>query len=137
VPGDLRQLSVGVDGAVWGLNADGVVYRLSGGRFVGVGGHLVKIAALSADNVWGLNALNSVYRFSQQHGFQSMAGNLVTICVDMDGTVWGVNGKDAIFHFNGRNFVSYPGRLTQISAGRDAVFGINAAGVAYRLNTAI
>jgi hypothetical protein len=137
VPGDLRQLSVGFDGAVWGLNTEGVAYRLSGGRFVSIGGNLVRIAALNAGNAWGLNSLNSVYRFTQPRGFENMAGNLVSISVGRDGTVWGLNSKDAIFYFDGRKFVPYPGRLTQISAGHNVVFGINAVGVAYKLGTPI
>ena len=56
VPGHLVDLSVGADGAVWGLNSNEFtdnIYKWDGSKFVPVPGNFKDISVGNKDNVWG------------------------------------------------------------------------------------
>ncbi|HTU48586.1 MAG TPA: tectonin domain-containing protein [Bryobacteraceae bacterium] len=94
IPGSLTQLSVGVDGAVWGLDAQSNVYQFdpqTSGLALMLGS-LPQISAGSSTNVWGLDAQGLIYRFKMvTQSRQSVPGQLAQIRVAFDVSVWGVN----------------------------------------------
>ncbi len=136
-PGSLQQISVGADGAVWGLNG-GQIYEFDTNlqSWVHIPGFLTRIAVGSNGDVWGLNGPN-IYRFnSTAQEWIPEPGYLTQIAVGSDGDVWGLNGAN-VYHFNSaiQTWSLVPGSLAQIQVGFDgAVWGLNAAGSIYRFN---
>src|SRR5207244_6165634 len=63
VPGTLKQISVGADGTVFGLQASGSVWRwIAGGEWENVPGTLSQISVGGAEHVWGLQSSGSIWR---------------------------------------------------------------------------
>jgi len=141
VPGSLQQLSVGFDGAMWGINSSQQIYMYNTQTqsFQEAPGDLMQVAVGSNGAVWGVNSSDQVFRYdsSNQSWDYIPSGNLATIAVGADGDVWGLNSAQQIFHFNTttQSFQEIPGDLAQIAVGFDgAVWGVNSSGQVYRFN---
>lgn len=140
VPGSLQQVSVGLDGAVWGINAAGLIYRYdsTSHSWVQAPGSLAQIAVGGNGSVWGLNAGGLIYRWDPNtQNWTPVNGALAQISVGSEGDVWGLNSADLIYHWNAasQNWIQIPGTLKQIAVGfNGAVWGINSAGLVYRFN---
>lgn len=96
VPGSLSQISVGADGAVWGLDSNQNIfsYDSSTGQFVQVPGALTQIAVGNAAAVWGLNAQGLIFRWDASNGsWTYIPGFLNQITVGADGDVWGLSAN--------------------------------------------
>lgn len=140
VPGSLHQMSVGADGAAWGINAAGLIYRYDSNTqsWVQVPGYLTQIAVGGNGSVWGLTPGGGIYRWDANvQTWMPVNGALAQISVGSDGDVWGLNAADLIYHWSPstQNWIQIPGALKQIAVGfNGAVWGINSAGLIYRFN---
>ena len=127
VKGALKQISVGSDGDVWGVNSGNRVFRRQPRkrRWAAVPGRLKQIEVGTASEVWGVGTDNRVYRWGGR-SWKQKRGRLKQISVGADGTIWGVNSANKIFVWNGRKWRKIGGRLKQISVGSRAhVWGVN------------
>jgi hypothetical protein len=140
VPGSLHSLSLGPDGAVWGINAGGSIYRYDSKAqtWAHAPGYLTQIAVGGNGSVWGLNPAGSIYRWDANvQDWTAVSGTLTQISVGSDGDVWGLNAAGLIYHWSpsAQNWTQIPGALKQIAVGfNGAVWGINSAGLIYRFN---
>ncbi len=141
VPGNLQQISVGADGAVWGLNSGGQIYRWNAAQetWVPIPGGLASISVGNALSVWGLNASSAIYRYDPgAQTWVQVPGSLAQLAIGSDGDVWGINGAGQAYHYVGGGQVWQPvagATLAQIAAGFDgAVWGIGSGGQLYRFN---
>jgi len=62
VGGSLKQVSVGSDGSVWGVNSLDKIYRWTGSDWTLVGGSLKQVSVGPDGSVWGVNSSNEIYR---------------------------------------------------------------------------
>ena len=130
-PGLLRQVSIGDDEKVWGVNAEDAIYRWNGSGWDKINGRLKHISVGAGRSVWGVNAEDAIYRWNGS-GWDKVNGWLKQISAGSDQSVWGVNAEDAIYRWNGSGWDNISGRLKQISVGsRKHIWGVNAEGVIY------
>ncbi len=140
VPGALKQLSVGANGTLWGINSSGEIYMFNSQSqsFTSVGGTLAQIAVDANGSFWGLNPGGSVYHWNPSaQDYDIVPGNLAQLAVGADGDVWGLNSGGLIYHFNNatNSLDNVPGVLSSIAVGfSGAVWGVNASGLVYRYN---
>jgi hypothetical protein len=104
---DLKCVSVGSDGKVWGIAPNGNIRRLDQGTWKTIPGSLEQIAVGSASEVWGINASGAIYKYSgndsdpwiqisgvlykySDGGWTEETAELEQISVGSDGTVWGI-----------------------------------------------
>lgn len=66
VPGSLSQISVGADGAVWGIDSAQRIftYDVASNQFVQVPGSLTQIAVGNVNAVWGINAQEQIFQWN-------------------------------------------------------------------------
>ncbi len=134
VRGGLRQVSVGADGTVWGVNAANRVYLYQRGRWIPARGRLKQIEVGTAAEVWGVGTDDRVYRLRGNQWIEKR-GRLKQVAVGSDGTVWGVNAANKIYQWNGRRWLQVRGRLKQISVGnRRHIWGVNGNNEIYKWN---
>lgn len=131
VPGALTQISVGVDGSVWGINNAQQIftYNYATESWTNIPGALVQIAVGSSTAVWGLNAQRQIYNWDSVYSnWINIPGSLRQIAVGSDGDAWGLNAQSSIYHYNPQTgfFNQVPGQLSQIAVGSaGSVYGIN------------
>lgn len=134
VPGSLSQISVGADGAVWGIDPQHNIFDWdsSTSQFVQTPGQLTQIAVGNANAVWGLNAQELIFRWdAARQTWDYIPGALKQIAVGGDGDVWGVNDDSIVWHYNQQaqtwDWVGgILGPVTEIAVGND--------GAAYLIN---
>jgi hypothetical protein len=121
IPGALGTLSVGADGAVWGINGELQVYRLDGSTWTNIPGSLLEISVGSANNVWGINAEDQVYYYDNaSSSWVNIPGALLDeVWVTFDGAVWGVNSAGNLYQWNAstKSFNFVASATTQVVAG--------------------
>jgi hypothetical protein len=85
--GLLRNISIGVDGSIWGVNKEGKMYTREPNKWREIGGRAVQISCYdahrvvhvnSAGNMWYLNDVNS------KDPWKGMSGQLIHISVGRD-----------------------------------------------------
>ena len=116
VHGSLKYVSVGADGAVWGVNYEDEIYRWNGSGWNQIAGSLKQISVGNASNVWGVNSDDEIYRRSG-NSWTQVSGALKHVSVANDGTVWGVNDDDEIYRWNGSSLES-DRRFAEADLGR-------------------
>jgi hypothetical protein len=131
----MRQVSIGEDGTVWGLETTlNNVRRWNGSGWEVISGQLKQISVGSAQNIWGVNNANEIFR-RVGNGWQRMPGVLMQVSAAADGTVWGVNPDGNIFQWTGSAWQHIPGQLKYISAGSaQHVWGVNFSDIIFRRN---
>ncbi|MEH2326803.1 MAG: tectonin domain-containing protein [Nostoc sp.] len=74
----MKKTSVGVGGAVWGINSSNQIYRFNNStqRFQQIQGVLTQISVGADGTVWGINPSNQIYRFNRLSALHRV------ICVD-------------------------------------------------------
>lgn len=134
IPGQLKHLSVGSDGDVWGVNNEDFIFRWNGNGWNNINGRLKQIAVGNAQNIWGVNAQDEVFRWDG-NDWVVVPGNLKSVSVGSDGTVWGVNSEDFIFRWNGNSWDGIDGRLMQLSVGNaQGILGVNSENQVFQWN---
>lgn len=142
VPGTLSQISLGADGAVWGLNAGGQIYARDAAAqtWTYVPGTLAHLFVGSSSAVWGINAGGQIYQWNASaQTWNWIPGTLVELSVGADGDVWGLNAAGSIYHFNTQTqgWSQVPGTFAQVAVGFDgAVWGLSGSHAVYRFNQA-
>ena len=134
IAGALKYISVGQDGAVWGVNAGDEIFRRDGNAWTRIAGALKQISVGDARNVWGVNRNDEIYR-RNGNAWTRVAGALKHLAVASDGTVWGVNADNRIFRRAGNSWTPISGQLKQISVGTASVaWGVNTRDEIYSWN---
>jgi hypothetical protein len=140
LPGNLRQISTSADGAAWGLDGTGNIYRYSLERndFEAMPGRLSQIVAGPNGTAWGLIESGSIYRFDPAtQKWQWIRGTLAQIALGADGDVWGINPHHLVYHFDSatQDWIAIAGSLSRIAVGFDgAVWGLGDGGEIYHFN---
>jgi tectonin-like protein/cysteine-rich secretory family protein len=95
VPGSLKQVSVGADGAVWGVDPNDNVLRWTGSQWQQVQGRKLKqLSVRNAQEVWGVDASEALFRWNGSAWEQPIPANLAYVSVGADGAVCGIaNGN--------------------------------------------
>lgn len=131
IPGKLKQISVGADGRVWGVNSADDIWTRDGvnGTWVQIDGKLKHISVGFDGRVWGVNSADDIWTRDGVNGnWQHIPGKLKNISVAADGRVWGTNSFDEIYTRSGVNgdWRLIPGYLKWISATNNgSVWGVN------------
>ena len=126
IPGRLKWVSVGVDGAVWGVNVNDDIWRRDGNTWTQIPGKLKQISVGSSSHIWGVNANDDIWR-RDGNTWTHIPGKLKNVSVGSDGMVWGVNANDDIWRRDGNTWIQIAGKLKQISVGHTGyVWGVNA-----------
>ena len=135
VSGSLTWISVGNDGAVWGVY-NGNIWRREESTWKPIAGTLTQISVGSKTEVWGVNA-GAIFKWDQNRWAPVAGPALSQISAAGDGTVWGVTGAGAIYRLDGDQWTPIGGALTRISVGsKTEVWGVNtASGNIFRWNT--
>ncbi|MBV9760595.1 MAG: choice-of-anchor D domain-containing protein [Acidobacteriaceae bacterium] len=142
VAGTLSQISLGADGAVWGLNAGGQIYQrnATAQSWTYIPGNLAHLFVGSSAAVWGINSGGQIYQWNASaQTWNWIRGTLVQLSVGADGDVWGLNAAGSIYHFNAQTqgWTQISGTLAQIAVGYDgAVWGLNSSHSVFRFNQA-
>jgi hypothetical protein len=133
---------------VWGLNANGDVYRFNYNTkaFDPFGNSLAQIVigvgyqdSCHPYEIWGLNSVGNVFRYNYCTNFFDTGFNvLLTQVVTGGGDVWGLSSSGQIFHysFDTQSFAAVSGTLTQISVGVNDVWGANSSNTVFRYDPA-
>jgi hypothetical protein len=137
IPGTLTSVSVGRDGSVWGVNAQGTIFQYmgSGGGWHQIEGKLSQISVGDTSNVWGVNAQGTIFKYvGGTEIWHPIEGTLTQVSAASDGTVWGVNAQGTIFNYLGekQGWEWIEGKLSQVSVGNASnVWGVNAQGTIF------
>ncbi|KAJ7248366.1 hypothetical protein C8J57DRAFT_1240300 [Mycena rebaudengoi] len=97
-PNPRRPRGAGADGTVWGVDANGDIYRYTGDQgdpthWVQIPGlNFIAISAGTETNVWGVTSKGDIYTFAGDDGqpWVQIGGRLSSISAGADGVVWGV-----------------------------------------------
>jgi len=132
VKGNMKQVAVGSRGGepnVWGLNAQGDIFRYQNGSWQQVPGNLSQVSAGASGSVWGVNSAGQIWRWNGNGAWEQIAGGLVQVSAGAPDHVWGVNSAGQIWRWNGSAWDQISGGLKQISVGASGdVWGVNDAG---------
>jgi len=138
IPGGIKQISVGSDGFVMGVNSAGAIFQYAGGgTWTQVPGGLSQISVGSATQVWGVNSASQVFTYNgNTNAWTLIPGVLSNVSVNASGVVYGVNSSGNIFKYAGNGqWTSIPGSLKQISVGSDgSVWGVQPGGQIFKYN---
>jgi hypothetical protein len=97
-----RELAIGADGSVFGINFDGSVLRWNNGRnsFLGFPGQLARIAVSPGGKPWGVTMKGEVFRHDGTDW--RVIYNIVAsdIAAGFDGTVMVVGPMDVLYKYN-------------------------------------
>jgi hypothetical protein len=90
MPGTLKQVSVGIDGEVWGVGPNDDPFRWTGSQWQPIQGKLQQLSVRNAKEAWGVNAANDLFQWNgsawEQTGFKTRF-----VSAGVDGTVWGLS----------------------------------------------
>lgn len=108
-PGSLMNVSAAADGTVWGVDRNGVAYKLvcNGAEDwqavpAPPAGSLIRVAAGSAGNVWAVNSTGIIYRHvGGDKVWEMIPGRLTDISVAADGAVWGLDRPGNSLRYKG------------------------------------
>lgn len=147
--GILSEISVGDDGLVYGLTADGAIFSRGPLQWDRVPGALTRISAATGNNVWGVNADGNIFRSKDLSTgpyikWERIPGTLADVSVrgkmyDWDNSmVWGVQAGGNILKYNGAGgWTPVYGSLKKVCAmggwdgTQDGAVGISSSGIAW------
>jgi hypothetical protein len=119
--GKLTVVSVGADGALWGVNAATQIYRRrAGGGWESVGGSLVQVSCVSFDRAVGVNAGGEIFETQNGRDWRQIPGGAVWVSEGRDGAVFCCNAGGNAFRLGAdRNSWTQLGGsgITQLSVG--------------------
>ncbi|MEL6984393.1 MAG: tectonin domain-containing protein, partial [Actinomycetota bacterium] len=138
VSGTLRHVSVGSDGALWGINSGNSVYRRTANatswQHMPDDLTLVQIDARDYNEAVAVDNNNQVYRFTNGT-WTRIPGSLKHVSIGTDGSLWGIDSSEAIFRqaTNGSTWQQVAGSLKQVDARTfDEAAGVNRNNQIYR-----
>lgn len=132
IDGQLKQISVGSDGTVWGVNSSNRVFKRGRGGWKQLRGRIKQLDVGSRKHIWGVGTDDRVYRWNGR-SWKEKSGRLMQVSVGADATVWGVNSSHNVYRWNGRSWAKVRGGLKQISVGnKDNIWGVNRSNNIYR-----
>jgi len=123
---ELKKVSVGNAGKVWGISGDSDVFKFSRKGWKKRGDKKMKHISVGADgSVWAIeNETNFVYSWmSRENEWKQMPGQMKHISVGGQNVVWGVNADNELYHWieqaNKWVFVSENQRMKSVSVAAD------------------
>jgi virginiamycin B lyase len=120
VPGaaNVKQVAVGNDGSVWGVNNAGhVVVRQADGQWQATPICLTQVSVGNAQNVWGIGPNQQAWHWNGAQ-WQPLQGKFSNVTAAADGTVWMVDSAGGVFrNAAAGQWQKLPGGPIQISAG--------------------
>jgi virginiamycin B lyase len=100
MPGILNQVSVGIDGEVWGVGPADDPFRWTGSLWQQVSGKFKQLSVRNAKEVWGVNAANDLFRWNGSAWEQIPQIKTRFVSAGVDGTVWGLSLAPSIQTIN-------------------------------------
>lgn len=99
---DLKQIEIGGDGAIWGIDRKNQAWRKDNkGWTLATGSQLDYLAVGNKNDIWGL-LKTTVYRKADPTGatpaWRPFAGQALHIAAGGDGSVWVIGGQDATLY---------------------------------------
>jgi len=138
MPGLLKQISIGSDGTIMGVNIHLQIFRWNGDDWSSVNpntGRLLQVSVGNANNIWGVSENDAVFKWNDNNWSQvdPTDGRLKQVSVGSDGTVWGVNANHELYKYS-NNYLFIDHGFSQISVGSASnICGIQ-SGKVYKLN---
>jgi hypothetical protein len=137
IDGNLKQVSVGDDGWIWGVTSGEAIFRrnyIQGSGWENIPGGLVGVDCANGANIVGVNSGGNMYQFVNGN-WQGLPGSAVNISIGSDGTIWCVTGSDDIFRLVNGNWQNVPGKLRKISVGdANNIWGVDGNALVFRWN---
>jgi virginiamycin B lyase len=96
MPGTLKQVSVGIDGEVWGVGPNDDPFRWTGSQWQPIQGKLQQLSVRNATEAWGVNADHNLFRWNGSAWEQIPIIATRFVSVGVDGEVWGLSLVPAI-----------------------------------------
>jgi virginiamycin B lyase len=90
MPGTLKQVSVGIDGEVWGVGPNDDPFRWTGSQWQSIQGKLKQLSVRNAKEAWGVNAANDLFRWNGST-WEPLGNGSHFVSAGVDGTVWGLS----------------------------------------------
>ncbi len=141
IGGQARDIGIGANGTVWVIGWTAVpggynIARWNGNFWEEVPGGAVRIDVDQNSRAWVVNDGGGIFRWNGS-SFEGMPGQGRDISISADGTPWligwvGTPGGYFVYRWNGSTWLDVPGGLTNISAGRNTVWGVNDAGIIFQ-----
>ncbi|MBL7814155.1 MAG: hypothetical protein JNL70_04040 [Saprospiraceae bacterium] len=138
-----RDIGVGADGTVWCLGWDIVpggysINKWNGSSWQRIHGGAVRIDVDPNGNAWGVNDQGLIF-YWKNNDWVTIGGQGRDIGVGANGQVWLVGwnkaGSDYTVHkWTGSYWTNEAGGLTNISVGKDEVWGVNSNGAIVKQN---
>ena len=113
LPGKLRDIGVGANGVVWGVNKSQQIYRWTGKNWQKMPGAAVRVDVGPRGNAWVVNRSDDIFRWTGNK-WQKIPGKLKDIGVGANGVVWGVNKSQQIYRWKGKNWQKMPGAAVRV-----------------------
>lgn len=132
VPGGLRQIAVGNQNAVWGINDDARLFRFNNNTNVfdqvPISADAQSVSVGQTGEVWILTTDFEILRLNSTTGsLEDVPGELRRVAAASGGFAWGIDTSSDIFLFENATNQQIPGKLEIISTGPAGnAFGINA-----------
>ncbi|CAG8602840.1 15172_t:CDS:2 [Funneliformis mosseae] len=126
VDGFLKQIAVGDENNIWGINSKDEVFYRRGNVWIQAPGNLSQVSVAADGTCWGVNANHEIFRWNGE-GWDSINGNLIQIKVASIRHVIGINHKHEVFLWkNGDWKMIEGGLLKHVSISPEGnVWGIN------------
>ncbi len=126
IPGVAKQVSIGSDKIIFGLNKAGVMYKFVNNKWVKVAGIVVQIAVGNANNICGVNAAGYLYTWNKgwKRWFRDYGVTGAKWCaIGEDGSKWYLKGtKPHRWDPNSKKWIPTTGGL---KGGLNKIFVVN------------
>lgn len=136
ISGRLKQLSVSINGEVWGVNSINSIYRYNQkeNKWNRVPGKLKQISIGSKDYIIGVNVDDKIFHW-KNNAWRQISGSLKYVSTSADDETWGINADNEVYRRDWKKskWERMPGHMVQVSVGSQRhIWGINADGNIFR-----
>ena len=100
IGGKLKQISVGGFDHVWGVNANGEIYKRNGSNWERVPGNLKQVSVGTDGAAWGRDANDDVFKWDGSDWIKTGDRKLKKISVGNGDHVWGLNANGQVVKWN-------------------------------------
>ncbi|MEK9843621.1 tectonin domain-containing protein [Thalassospira sp.] len=128
--GDFVRISAAEGNRPWAVSSDGVVYRYNGLWWENKDTDVVDVAADTLGNVYIAKVDGALKKWNPLRSeWRQVDGTAYRIALDMTGNPWAVARDGRVRSFDGKDWITLPGRATDIAiGGNNAVVIVDAEG---------
>lgn len=128
--GDFVRISAAEGNRPWAVSSEGVVYRYNGLWWENKDTDVVDVAADTLGNVYIAKVDGALKKWNPLRSeWRQVDGTAYRIALDMTGNPWAVARDGRVRSFDGKDWITLPGRATDIAiGGNNAVVIVDAEG---------